>query len=80
MFLLGALLGAQDWRSFVNGKNLEGWEIRGDSVWTVLKDGMLVGQRPDGESFWRLAGYAGAIPAVGWSPILAVYYRGVRSI
>jgi hypothetical protein len=27
-----------------NDKNLDGWEIRGDSTWTVLKNG--VGQRP----------------------------------
>jgi hypothetical protein len=47
IFLLSALLHAQDWRPLLNGKNLEGWEIRGDSVWTVLKDGILVGQRPN---------------------------------
>jgi hypothetical protein len=39
-------LQAQDWRPLFNGKNLDGWEIRGDSIWTVLKDGTLVGQRP----------------------------------
>lgn len=44
--LLSALLHAQEWRPLFNGKNLDGWEIRGDSIWTVLKDGTLVGQRP----------------------------------
>lgn len=34
-----------DWVDLFNGKNLEGWEPRGDGVWTVLRDGTLVGQR-----------------------------------
>lgn len=28
-----------------NGKNTDGWEIRGNGQWTVLSDGTLVGQR-----------------------------------
>ena len=28
-----------------NGKNLDGWELRGDGQWTVLSDGTLAGQR-----------------------------------
>ncbi len=28
-----------------NGKNLDGWEVIGDSQWTVMADGTLVGQR-----------------------------------
>jgi hypothetical protein len=28
-----------------NGKNLDGWEILGDSQWTVMADGTLLGQR-----------------------------------
>lgn len=28
-----------------NGKNLEGWESRGDGQWTVMKDGTVLGQR-----------------------------------
>jgi hypothetical protein len=28
-----------------NNKNLDGWEVVGDGVWTVMKDGTLVGQR-----------------------------------
>ncbi|HMF78404.1 MAG TPA: DUF1080 domain-containing protein [Bryobacteraceae bacterium] len=28
-----------------NRKNLDGWEVMGDGVWTVMKDGTLVGQR-----------------------------------
>lgn len=28
-----------------NRKNLDGWEVMGDGVWTVMKDGTLLGQR-----------------------------------
>ncbi len=28
-----------------NGKNLEGWQVAGDGVWTVMSDGTLLGQR-----------------------------------
>jgi hypothetical protein len=47
LFLLSAvLLPAEDWHALFNGKNLDGWEVRGDSTWTVLKDGSLIGGRP----------------------------------
>jgi len=46
LLLAAAFLPAQDWRPFFNGKNLDGWEVRGDSAWTVLKDRSLLGQRP----------------------------------
>jgi hypothetical protein len=36
---------AQDWRPLFNGKNLDGWEIRGHGEWAVMKDGTLVGKR-----------------------------------
>jgi hypothetical protein len=51
-----AILSAQDWRPLFNGKNLDGWEVRGDSAWTVLKDGSLVGSRPHTNPFktWPL--------------------------
>lgn len=28
-----------------NGKDLSGWEVRGDGLWTVIDNGVLVGQR-----------------------------------
>lgn len=28
-----------------NGKNLDGWEVTNDGVWSVMKDGTLLGQR-----------------------------------
>lgn len=42
---------AQDWKPLFNGRNLDGWEVRGDSIWTVMPDGVLLGQRkqPEGE-------------------------------
>jgi hypothetical protein len=46
-----ALLPAEDWHTLFNGKNLDGWEIRGDSTWTVLKDATLLGQRPHDNPF-----------------------------
>ena len=51
LLLAAALLPAQDWRPLFNGKTLDGWEIRGDSTWTVLKDGSLLGQRPHNSPF-----------------------------
>ncbi len=38
-------LEAQEWKALFNGKNLDGWEVRGDGVWTVTREGVLVGQR-----------------------------------
>ena len=36
---------ATEWQALFNGKNLEGWEVRGDGIWTVLPGGILLGQR-----------------------------------
>ena len=33
------------WKPLFNGKNLDGWEPRGESLWTVNPDGTLLGQR-----------------------------------
>ena len=33
------------WKPLFNGKNLDGWEVRGPGVWTVMQDGVLMGQR-----------------------------------
>jgi hypothetical protein len=33
------------WKPLLNGKDLDGWEPRGDCIWTVMKDGTLLGQR-----------------------------------
>jgi hypothetical protein len=32
------------WKPLFNAKNLDGWEIRGPGVWTVMPDGVLMGQ------------------------------------
>jgi Domain of Unknown Function (DUF1080) len=45
ILLTPALAYSQDWQDLFNGKNLDGWETRGECVWTVMKDGTLVGQR-----------------------------------
>jgi Domain of Unknown Function (DUF1080) len=44
--LLPAAAQATDWRPLFNGKNLDGWEVRGESVWTVMREGALLGSRP----------------------------------
>lgn len=33
------------WKPLFNGKNLDGWEVRGQSQWTVMPDGVLLGRR-----------------------------------
>ncbi len=40
-----ALTAGQSWRPLFNGKNLDGWEVHGEGIWTVMQDGTLLGQR-----------------------------------
>lgn len=41
---------AQDgWRTLFNGRNLDGWETKGDGKWKVLGGGTLIGQAVSGE-------------------------------
>ena len=35
----------QQWQDLYNGRNLDGWKPRGECLWSVLKDGTLLGQR-----------------------------------
>ncbi len=42
--VLAPLVSAQ-WVNLLNGRNLDGWESVGDGVWTVMRDGTLLGQR-----------------------------------
>jgi len=35
---------ADKWVELFNGKTLDGWEVVGDGVWMVLRDGTLLGQ------------------------------------
>ena len=35
----------QQWHDLFNGKSLDGWQVRGEAIWTVMNDGMLLGQR-----------------------------------
>jgi len=43
--LFAAALPGASWQSLFNGRNLDGWEVRGDSQWTATRDGVLLGQR-----------------------------------
>jgi hypothetical protein len=43
--MLVALLASQPgWTPLFNGKTLDGWEVVGEGVWTVMSDGTLLGQ------------------------------------
>jgi uncharacterized protein len=33
------------WKPLFNGKNFDGWEVRGPGAWSVLDNGVLLGQR-----------------------------------
>jgi len=43
--LVSLLLLAGGWVDLFNARNLDGWESIGDGLWTVMRDGTLVGQR-----------------------------------
>ena len=36
------------WKPLFNGKNLDGWEVKGDGKWSVLAGGVLMGQPVSG--------------------------------
>jgi len=53
LLLLTLPAGAQapaEWVDLFNGRNLDGWEVIGDGVWTVMRDGTLLGQRVPAKS------------------------------
>ncbi len=60
---------AADWRPLLNGKNLDDWQVAGESVWTLMKDGTLIGQRPAPTN---------AAPFGPW-PVTAAQYRAWRN-
>ncbi|MBI3682692.1 MAG: DUF1080 domain-containing protein [Acidobacteria bacterium] len=44
-FVCAAFAQPKGYTALFNGKSLDGWEKRGDGQWTVIRDGVLVGQR-----------------------------------
>jgi len=48
--LLGAFKPEPEWKSLFNGKNLDGWTVRGKAKW-VVKDGVLVGEGENGHIY-----------------------------
>jgi hypothetical protein len=44
-------LPAQNARDLFNGRDLTGWEVRGDSVWTPISGGILAGTRTHPDKF-----------------------------
>jgi hypothetical protein len=53
--VLAAMASAADpgWTKLLNGKDLTGWEVIGGGVWSVMKDGTLVGQADPQNPFKR---------------------------
>src|SRR5690348_12210238 len=45
LFAFVPALFGQEWHDLFNGKNLDGWQPRGECLWTVLAGGTLLGQR-----------------------------------
>lgn len=43
-----AAWGQAGWKPLMNGKNLEGWEVKGDGKWVVMADGTLMAQAVSG--------------------------------
>ncbi|HLJ14323.1 MAG TPA: DUF1080 domain-containing protein [Bryobacteraceae bacterium] len=43
--LAPAVMRSQDWLPLFNGKDLDGWQVRGAGEWAVMKDGTVVGKR-----------------------------------
>lgn len=48
--LLGSFKGEPEWKSLFNGKNLDGWTVRGKAKW-VVKDGVLTGEGENGHIY-----------------------------
>ena len=44
---MGGLM-AQEWKALFNGRNLDGWETKGDGAWKVLAGGTLIGSPVSG--------------------------------
>lgn len=45
LLLASAGVAPAGWVKLLNGRDLGGWESIGDGVWTIMRDGTLVGQR-----------------------------------
>jgi hypothetical protein len=44
-FALAWAAAGQEWKPLFNGRDLTGWEVRGECLWTVMEGGVLLGQR-----------------------------------
>jgi len=45
LLFIASTAAGTDWIRLFNGKDLSGWESVGDGVWSVMKDGVLLGDR-----------------------------------
>jgi len=48
--LLGSFKVEPEWKSLFNGKNLDGWTVRGKAKW-IVKDGVLIGEGENGHIY-----------------------------
>ncbi|MCC6392373.1 MAG: DUF1080 domain-containing protein [Bryobacterales bacterium] len=39
---------AAGWTNLTNSRNLDGWEVIGDGLWSMMRDGTILGQRAPG--------------------------------
>ena len=61
------------WKPLFDGKTLEGWEPRGDCLWSVLPDGTLLGQRSPGTGPADLKQFASWMGRQAWLYTKAEY-------
>jgi type 1 glutamine amidotransferase len=61
------------WRPLFDGKTLEGWEPRGDCLWSVLPGGTLLGQRSPGARPADLKQFASWMGRQAWLYTKAEY-------
>ncbi len=61
------------WRPLFDGKTLEGWEPRGDCLWSVLPGGTLLGQRSPGTRPADLKQFASWMGRQAWLYTKAEY-------
>ena len=47
---VGAAKPQPEWKSLFNGKNLDGWTVRGKAKW-VVKEGVLIGEGENGHIY-----------------------------
>ncbi|MEZ5354154.1 MAG: DUF1080 domain-containing protein [Bryobacteraceae bacterium] len=58
---VASVASAADWRDLFNGRNLDGWEVKGDGSWKVLAGGILMAQATSADKSLFPSGYPARI-------------------